>query len=183
MPAVAVAPIAAVVAPAPVIVPSVIIPATVAAPALVTVTIPIAPAVLRGCVAARVGRPGAGATDGIARNTASALGRLRRLRRLRGRWRDRRVHTSPAGPVPSLTALPAIPLLAFERSRFARLFLIRLGAFDTVTFARLGQRGRGLRKEHHGQGRHRNFHRLLNPCWTVLIGPLAPWFAECPPAV
>ena len=179
MPAVAVAPIAAVVAPAPVIVPSVIIPATVAAPALVTVTIPIAPAVLRGCVAARVGRPGAGATDGIARNSASALGRPRRLR---GRWRDRRVHTSPTAPVPSLTALPAIPLLAFERSRFARLLLIRLGALDTVTFARLGQRRRRLRQEHHGQGRHRNSHRLFNPCWTVLIGPLAPWLAECPPA-
>ena len=124
---------------------------------------------------ARIGRPGAGATDGIAGNTAaiSALGRLRRLRRLRGRWRDRRVHTSPTAPVPSLTALPAIPLLAFERTRFARSLMIRLGALDTVTFARLGQRRPRLRQEHHGQGRHRKSHRLFNPFWSVPNGSLA----------
>ena len=177
MAAVAVAPIAAVVAPAPVIGPSMVIPETVAALALVTVTIAIAPLIRHGDVTANIRRPGAGATDGIARNSASALGRPRRLR---GRWRDRRVHTSPAGPIPSLAALPAIPLLAFERSRFTRFLRIRLGALDTVTFAWLGHRRRRLRQEHHGQGRHRNFHRLLNSCWTASTSPLAPGFAECP---
>ena len=171
MAAVAVAPIAAVVAPAPVLGPSMVIPATVAALALVTVTIAIAPLIRHGDVTANIRRPGAGATDGIARNTAtiSALGRLRRLD---GGWRDRRVHTSPAVPIPSLAALPAIPLLAFERSRFTRFLRIRLGALDPVRFARLGQRRRRLGQEHHGQGRHRNFHRLLNSCWTVSTGPL-----------